>query len=88
MTIKLSLDVLPADNAQHRHTKSSRSFTRRSFLKTAALAGAAPLILRSSLWGQNSTPSKQFTLGFIGLASKATDCWEIACPDVMFVYWA
>ena len=50
--------------------KSSRSFTRRSFLKTAALAGAAPLILRSSLWGQDSTPSKQFTLGFIGLGKQ------------------
>jgi len=28
------------------------------------------LILRSSLWGQDSTPSKQITLGFIGLGKQ------------------
>ena len=49
---------------------SSRSFTRRGFLKTAAIAGAAPLVLRSSLWAQASAPSRQFTLGFIGVGKQ------------------
>ena len=49
---------------------SSRSLTRRGFLKTAALAGAAPLLLRSNLWAQASAPSRQFTLGFIGVGKQ------------------
>ena len=48
----------------------SRSFNRRSFLKTALIAGAAPLILRTPLWAADSAPSKQFTLGFIGLGKQ------------------
>lgn len=39
---------------------------RRKFLKTVALAGAAPLILRSGLLAAEAPPSKQITLGFIG----------------------
>jgi len=49
---------------------SSRSFTRRGFLKTAALAGAAPFILHSNLWAAPTAPSRQFTLGFIGLGKQ------------------
>jgi predicted dehydrogenase len=52
---------------------SSHSFTRRSFLKTAVIAGTAPLILRSSLWAaEDSAPSKQITLGFIGLGAQGS----------------
>jgi len=49
---------------------TSRSFTRRSFLKTAALAGAAPLILRSRLFAADAPPSRQITLGFIGIGAQ------------------
>ena len=47
-----------------------RSFNRRSFLKTALIAGTAPLILRSGLFAADSAPSKQFTLGFIGVGKQ------------------
>jgi len=50
--------------------QASRSFTRRGFLKTAAIAGAAPFILRSSLWAAPTAPSRQFNLGFIGLGKQ------------------
>ena len=49
---------------------SSRSFSRRRFLKAALVAGAAPLILRSGLLAADSAPSRQFTLGFIGLGKQ------------------
>jgi predicted dehydrogenase len=49
---------------------SSRPFTRRNFLKTAMIAGAAPLILRSKVWAQDSAPSQQITLGFIGIGAQ------------------
>ena len=45
-------------------------FPRRSFLKTTLLAGAAPLILPSGLWAADAAPSKQFTLGFIGIGKQ------------------
>jgi len=48
----------------------SRAFNRRSFLKTAALAGTAPLILRTSLFADDAAPSKQITLGFIGIGAQ------------------
>jgi predicted dehydrogenase len=48
----------------------NRSFTRRNFLKTAAIAGAAPLILRSGLWAADAAPTRQFTLGFIGVGKQ------------------
>src|SRR5581483_10794948 len=50
--------------------KSSHSVTRRSFIKTVTVAGAAPLILRSSLWAADSAPSNRITLGFIGLGTQ------------------
>ncbi|HEY2083777.1 MAG TPA: Gfo/Idh/MocA family oxidoreductase [Verrucomicrobiae bacterium] len=43
---------------------------RRKFLKTVALAGAAPMILRSGLWAADNAPSKQITLGFIGTGTQ------------------
>ncbi|HLX72482.1 MAG TPA: twin-arginine translocation signal domain-containing protein, partial [Verrucomicrobiae bacterium] len=47
-------------------TNARKNLGRRKFLKTVALAGAAPLILRSGLWAADNAPSKQTTLGFIG----------------------
>ena len=49
---------------------SFRSLNRRHFLKTALLAGTAPLILRSSLFAEDAAPSGQITLGFIGLGKQ------------------
>ncbi|MEI6076988.1 MAG: Gfo/Idh/MocA family oxidoreductase [Verrucomicrobiota bacterium] len=58
----------------------SRSFTRRNFLKTALLAGSAPLILRSHLWAAESAPSKQFTLGFIGIGKQGNGLLGACLP--------
>ena len=52
--------------------KSSLSLNRRHFLKTAILAGSAPLVLRSSLFAADAAPSKQVTLGFIGLGAQGS----------------
>jgi len=49
--------------------KSSR-VSRRQFLGKAALFGAAPLILRSSLWAAETPPNDQITLGFIGMGTQ------------------
>jgi predicted dehydrogenase len=46
------------------------SFSRRGFLKTTLIAGAAPLLLPSGSWAADSAPSKQFTLGFIGVGKQ------------------
>jgi predicted dehydrogenase len=50
--------------------KHRRSIRRRNFLKTIALAGTAPLILRSGLWAAENAPSNQITLGFIGQGTQ------------------
>jgi predicted dehydrogenase len=60
--------------------KSSRSFTRRSFLKTALVAGSAPLILRSSLFAADAAPSKQITLGFIGVGKQGSGLLHACLP--------
>ncbi len=49
---------------------TSRNFSRRNFLKSAAVAGVAPLILPSSLWSAATPPSEQITLGFIGMGTQ------------------
>src|ERR1017187_6064358 len=59
---------------------SSRSFTRRSFLKTAIIAGSAPLILRSGLLAADTAPSRQVTLGFIGLGKQGTGLMHGCLP--------
>jgi predicted dehydrogenase len=41
-------------------------------LKTAAMAGAAPLLLRSGLFAADTAPSKQITLGFIGIGKQGS----------------
>lgn len=46
-------------------------FSRRNFLKTALLAGSAPLVLPSGIWGAETAPSRQITLGFIGMGKQS-----------------
>ena len=60
--------------------KTTRSLSRRRFIKTAALAGAAPLILPSGLWAAKSAPSKQFTLGFIGVGKQGHGLLRACLP--------
>ena len=48
------------------------SFSRRTFLKTAA-ASAAPLILPARVFGQNA-PSKRINIGMIGMGRQAMGC--------------
>ena len=50
--------------------KTTRSFSRRNFIKLAAVAGTAPLVLRSGVWAADGAPSRQFTLGFIGVGKQ------------------
>lgn len=60
--------------------KPKNNYSRRSFLKTAAIAGAAPLILRSNLWAGPDAPSRQFTLGFIGLGKQGSGLMHSCLP--------
>ncbi|SPE51434.1 Oxidoreductase domain protein [Verrucomicrobia bacterium] len=50
--------------------RPNRSFTRRSFLQRAALAGAAPFVLPSNIWAAETPPNSQITLGFIGMGTQ------------------
>lgn len=50
---------------------SSRSFTRRNFVKLAALAGAAPFLLPSRIWAAEVKPGSQLTVGFIGMGIQS-----------------
>jgi predicted dehydrogenase len=63
---------------------TSRFFSRRSFLKTAAIAGSAPLILRSSLFAADTAPSNQITLGFIGIGAQGSGLLRSCLPRVDF----
>jgi predicted dehydrogenase len=44
---------------------------RRTFLKSAALACAAPLILPSRVWAADVKPNDQITMGFIGTGKQS-----------------
>src|SRR5882724_2322826 len=46
--------------------KSTRLFTRRGFIKSAAMAGALPLILPAGLRGADTPPRERITMGIIG----------------------
>ncbi len=64
-----------------------RPFNRRSFLKTALIAGSAPLILRStSLFAAatDTAPSKQITLGFIGIGKQGNGLLGACLPRTDF----
>jgi predicted dehydrogenase len=50
--------------------KNALSVSRRKFIKYAALAGAAPLVLRPGLWAAENSPNSQVALGFIGLGTQ------------------
>ena len=58
----------------------SRSLTRRSFLKSALIAGTAPLILRSGLFAADTAPSRQITLGFIGVGKQGSGLLHACLP--------
>lgn len=45
--------------------------TRRSFLKKAAFAGAAPFILPSHIWAAETKPNEQIGMGFIGMGKQS-----------------
>jgi hypothetical protein len=49
----------------------SSQTSRRSFLKTALAAGAAPFILPSHIWAAETKPNDRITLGFIGMGKMA-----------------
>jgi predicted dehydrogenase len=63
---------------------SSRRFTRRSFLKTALVAGTAPLVLRSGLFAADAVPSRQITLGFIGIGKQGNGLLGACLPRADF----
>jgi predicted dehydrogenase len=44
--------------------------TRRTFLRAAAAASAAPFILPSHVWGAESQPSERIVMGFIGMGKQ------------------
>lgn len=50
--------------------KPTSSYSRRSFLKSAAVAGVAPLLLPSRIWAAETAPNERITLGFIGLGTQ------------------
>src|SRR5216684_4374274 len=71
--------------------KSNRKFTRRRALQLGLAASAVPMFLPSRLLG-NDAPSKQITMGFIGVGwqggsnlgdfLKLKDCKVLAIADV------
>ena len=56
------------------------SHSRRDFLKTAIIAGTAPLILPSHIWAADSAPSNQVTLGFIGVGAQGNGLLHACLP--------
>ncbi len=64
--------------------QASRSFNRRQFLKTALIAGSAPLMLRPRLFAADAAPSKQITLGFIGVGKQGNNLLHACLPRADF----
>jgi predicted dehydrogenase len=51
--------------------KATKSLSRRSFLKSAAIATtAAPFVLPSRIWSAETKPNDRITLGFIGMGTQ------------------
>src|SRR5436309_7278626 len=50
--------------------RTSKSLTRRTFLKTTAGASVAPFILPSRIWGADVKPNDRIALGFIGMGKQ------------------
>jgi predicted dehydrogenase len=63
-----------------RHDTMNSSLTRRSFLKTALIAGTAPLMLPSGLWGASPAPAGPITLGFIGVGKQGHGLLHACLP--------
>jgi predicted dehydrogenase len=57
-------------NHRKNRMNRNRSYTRRSFLKHTTLAGVAPLLLPSRIWGAETAPNSQITLGFVGMGTQ------------------
>jgi predicted dehydrogenase len=49
---------------------TTRNFSRRTFLKTGAMAAGAPWILPSRVWGAQTQPNDRITLGFVGMGMQ------------------
>ncbi|MGA2244377.1 MAG: Gfo/Idh/MocA family oxidoreductase [Verrucomicrobiota bacterium] len=54
--------------------------SRRNFIKIAAMAGTAPLILPSGLWAADAAASRRFTLGFIGVGKQGDGLLHACLP--------
>src|SRR5436309_6072990 len=50
--------------------RTSKSLTRRTFLKTTAGASVAPFILPSRIWAAEVKPNDRIGLGFIGMGKQ------------------
>jgi predicted dehydrogenase len=50
--------------------RTSKNLTRRTFLRTAVGAGAAPFILPSHIWAADVKPNDRIALGFIGMGKQ------------------
>ena len=59
---------------------TSPSFNRRQFLKTAALAGAAPFLLPGSIWAADTAPNSRINLGFIGIGKQGNGLLHAMLP--------
>ena len=62
------------------NTKLNQPFNRRNFLKTAALAGAAPFILPGAVWAAETAPNNVINVGFIGLGKQGNGLLHAVLP--------
>jgi len=51
-------------------SQRTQSYSRRNFLKHAAVAGALPWLLPSHVWSAQTAPNNQITLGFVGMGTQ------------------
>ncbi|MGV3772874.1 MAG: Gfo/Idh/MocA family protein [Verrucomicrobiales bacterium] len=49
---------------------NARTFSRRRFAQSLAIASAAPFILPSRIWSAETPPNDKITLGFIGMGTQ------------------
>ena len=57
-----------------------QSVTRRQFFKAAAVIGAAPFILPSSLWSAETPANSKINLGFIGIGKQGNGLLGACLP--------
>ncbi len=58
----------------------SQPVGRRHFLKTVAVAGAAPFILPSSIWAAETAPNNKINVGFIGIGKQGNGLLGACLP--------